>query len=421
MPTRQRISFPNQAGELLSAALELPNTPTRGFALFAHCFTCGKDNAAASRISRTLAAKGIAVLRFDFTGLGSSEGDFANSNFSSNVEDLLAAVDFLRAEFTAPQLLIGHSLGGTAVLAAAPQIPEARAVVTIGSPANPEHLVMQFAETIEQIERDGVATVSLAGREFQIQRQFLENLRQQPLTQQLGSLRKALLVMHAPFDGTVDIGQASEIFAAAKHPKSFISLDGADHLVSKLEDAQYVADTISAWAGRHMVTAATNLSSNSSKASTTPPHPEVPGGQVFIGEGNQRFLREVTADDHAWLADEPKRMGGDNLGPDPYEHLLASLGTCTSMTIRLYANRKKWPLEDVRVQLEHSREHAKDCADCDNKSAKVDVLSRSITLVGPLDDEQRARLMEIADRCPVHRTLEGELRIDTHQLEHKVG
>lgn len=410
MPTRQRISFANNADEQLSASLELPDTQARAFALFAHCFTCGKDNAAASRISRTLAAKGIAVLRFDFTGLGSSEGDFANSNFHSNVQDLLAAAEFLRTEFSAPQLLIGHSLGGTAVLAAAPQIAEATAIVTIGSPANPEHLIKQFAGQLEKIERDGVATVALAGREFQIQRQFVEDLRQQPLTQQLGSLKKALLVMHAPFDNIVDIGQAGEIFGAAKHPKSFISLDGADHLVSKLEDAQYVADTISSWVGRHIVIKEADAPDSKAKA-------EVPGGQVFIGEGNQRFLREVATDDHAWLSDEPKRMGGDNLGPDPYEHLLASLGTCTSMTIRMYANRKQWPLEDVRIRLEHSREHAKDCEDCDDKPTKVDVLSRSITLVGPLDEKQRARLMQIADRCPVHRTLEGELRIDTQQLE----
>lgn len=409
MPTRQRISFANDAGEQLSASLELPDTQARAFALFAHCFTCGKDNAAASRISRTLAAKGIAVLRFDFTGLGSSEGDFANSNFHSNVQDLLAAAEFLRTEFSAPQLLIGHSLGGTAVLAAAPQIAEATAIVTIGSPANPEHLIKQFAGQLEKIERDGVATVALAGREFQIQRQFVEDLRQQPLTQQLGSLKKALLVMHAPFDNIVDIGQAGEIFGAAKHPKSFISLDGADHLVSTLEDAQYVADTISSWVGRHIVIKETDAPDSNAKV-------EIPGGQVFIGEGNQRFLREVATDDHAWLSDEPKRMGGDNLGPDPYEHLLASLGTCTSMTIRMYANRKKWPLEDVRILLEHSREHAKDCEDCDDKPTKVDVLSRRITLVGPLDEKQRARLMQIADRCPVHRTLEGELRIDTHQV-----
>lgn len=400
MPTRQRITFANHSGEQLAAALELPDRPPRAFALFAHCFTCGKDIAAATRISRTLAANGLAVLRFDFTGLGGSEGDFANTNFSSNVADLLAAAEFLRTEHAAPQLLIGHSLGGTAVLAAAPEIPESKAVVTIGAPASPDHVIKQFADDVLDIETDGDAVVALAGREFRIQRQFVDDLRSHPLTDRLGSLNKALLVFHAPFDATVDVSQASKIFTAAKHPKSFISLDGADHLVSKLEDAQYVADTISTWMGRHLADANTDK-------------PDVAGGEVFVGEGNQRFLREVASDDHAWVADEPKRVGGDNLGPDPYEHLLAALGTCTSMTIRMYANRKQWPLADVQVQLRHSREHAQDCEECDEKPAQVDVLSRAIRLDGDLDESQRARLMEIADRCPVHRTLEGNLRIDT--------
>ena len=400
MPTRQRITFANDRGEQLAAALELPDRPPRAFALFAHCFTCGKDIAAATRISRTLAANGLAVLRFDFTGLGGSEGDFANTNFSSNVADLLAAAEFLRTEHAAPQLLIGHSLGGTAVLAAAPEIPESKAVVTIGAPASPDHVIKQFADDVLDIETDGDAVVALAGREFRIQRQFVDDLRSHPLTDRLGSLKKALLVFHAPFDATVDVSQAGKIFTAAKHPKSFISLDGADHLVSKLEDAQYVADTISTWMGRHLADAKTD-------------RPDVAGGQVLVSEGNQRFLREVASDDHAWVADEPKRVGGDNLGPDPYEHLLAALGTCTSMTIRMYANRKQWPLADVQVQLQHSREHAQDCEECDEKPAQVDVLSRAIRLDGDLDESQRARLMEIADRCPVHRTLEGNLRIDT--------
>ena len=401
MPTRQRITFANLNGDRLAAALEFPDRPPRAFALFAHCFTCGKDIAAATRITRTLAANGIAVLRFDFTGLGGSDGDFANTNFSSNIADLLAAADYLRAEHAAPQLLIGHSLGGTAVLAAAPQIPESVAVVTIGAPASPDHVVKQFAEDVPEIEAEGDVVVSLAEREFRIKHQFLEDVRSHPLTDRLGGLNKALLVFHAPFDTTVAVEQAAQIFMAAKHPKSFISLDGADHLVSKLEDAHYVADTISAWVGRYL-------------PDTTPTETsDVPGGEVVVGEGNRRFLRDVTSDDHAWVADEPIRVGGDNLGPDPYEHLLAALGTCTSMTIRMYANRKEWPLDDVQVQLEHTREHAQDCEDCEDKPARVDVLSRAIRLEGPLDASQRARLMEIADRCPVHRTLEGELRIDT--------
>lgn len=401
MTTRQRISFANASGEQLAAALELPDAPPRAFALFAHCFTCGKDIATATRITRTLAANGFAVLRFDFTGLGGSDGDFANTNFSSNVADLLAAAQYLRTEHAAPQLLIGHSLGGTAMLAAAAEISESKAVVTIGAPATPDHVVKQFADDLPQIEAEGDAVVSIAGREFRIQQQFVDDVRTQPLVDRIGALKKALLVFHAPFDATVSVDQATQIFAAAKHPKSFVSLDGADHLVSKLEDAQYVADTIATWVKRYLPDPPPVQSS------------DVPGGEVLVDEGNRRFLREVSSDDHTWLADEPKHVGGDNLGPDPYEHLLAALGTCTSMTIRMYANRKGWPLEDVRVQLEHSREHARDCADCDEKPAQLDVLSRAIRLDGALDETQRARLMEIADRCPVHRTLEGDLRIDT--------
>ncbi|MCZ6887084.1 MAG: bifunctional alpha/beta hydrolase/OsmC family protein [Gammaproteobacteria bacterium] len=405
MSTRQRITFANSAGEQLAASLELPDRPVRAFALFAHCFTCGKDIAAATRITRTLAANGFGVLRFDFTGLGGSEGDFANTNFSSNVSDLLAAAEYLRTEHQAPRLLIGHSLGGTAVLAAAPEIEESLAVVTIGAPASPEHVIRQFQQDVPEIEAEGDAVVSLAGREFRIQQQFLEDLRSHPLTDRLGDLKKALLVFHAPFDATVAVEQATRIFTAAKHPKSFVSLDSADHLLSKLEDAQYVADTLSAWVQRYL-------------PDTTPADtPEVPGGQVLVSEGNQRFLREVSSDDHAWVADEPKRVGGDNLGPDPYEHLLAALGTCTSMTLRMYANRKQWPLDDVQVQLKHTREHARDCEECEEKPARLDVLSQVIRLHGALDVAQRARLMEIADRCPVHRTLEGDLRIDTAAWE----
>lgn len=411
MPTRQRITFPSQDGAQLAAALELPDRPPRAFVLFAHCFTCGKDIAAAARIARTLAANGFAVLRFDFTGLGGSEGDFANTNFSSNVADLLAAAAWLRSEHEAPQILVGHSLGGTAVLMAAPDIPEARAVVTIAAPASPEHVVKQFADDVAEIRDKGEAVVDLAGREFRIRRQFLDDVRDQPLTDSLGGLKRALLVFHAPFDATVPIEQATRLFSAAKHPKSFISLDGADHLVSDVADAQYVANSIAAWVVRYL--------SDPEPSSKSNPEPdakvEVPAGQVVVGEGNKRFLRDVASDDHAWTADEPKRVGGDNLGPDPYEHLLAALGTCTSMTVRMYANRKNWPLEEIEVILAHTREHAQDCEDCIDKPVQVDVLSQTVRLEGELDTSQRARLMEIADRCPVHKTLEKALRIDTSE------
>ncbi len=398
---RQRITFPNQAGQALAATLELPERAPRAYALFAHCFTCGKDIAAASRIARTLTSHQIGVLRFDFTGLGGSEGDFGNDGLAADVGDLLAAAAYLRAHHGAPSLLIGHSLGGTAALAAAAEIPECTAVATIGSPASPAHVLKQFEDALERIESEGSATVELAGRAFTISRQFVDAMRAEDITQRITTLGRALLVFHAPLDATVSIQEASAIFEAARHPKSFVSLDDADHLVTRLADAQYVADTIASWAARYLPETPAEVP------------PTVAGGEVLVGEANHRFLRDVASDHHAWLADEPKGVGGDNLGPDPYEHLLAALGTCTSMTIRMYANRKKWPLEDVTVQLEHSREHMKDCVDCETAPARIDVLTRAVRLKGDLTDAQRQRLLEIADRCPVHRTLEGELRIDT--------
>ncbi len=401
MPKVRRIEFPNASGDRLAGSLTLPDLPPRAFVLFAHCFTCGKDSAAAARIARTLAGHRLAVLRFDFTGLGSSDGEFANTDFSSNIEDLVAAADYLAREHSAPALLIGHSLGGTAVLAAAGRIPACRAVATIGAPATPAHIERQFGASRDEIEATGAATATLGGREFRIRRDFLDDLHRHDLAGQVGALRRAVLILHAPLDEVVSIDEAGRIFQAARHPKSFVSLDGADHLLSNADDAQYAADTIAAWSRRYLPEA-------------EPQRPAVDGGELWVGELDTKFLRQVTSDDHAWLADEPKSMGGSNLGPDPYEHLLAALGTCTSMTIRLYANRKKWPLEDIDVRLRHRRDHATDCENCDDDgNGAIDVLSREITLAGDLSDEQRRRLLEIADRCPVHRTLTGRIRIDT--------
>jgi putative redox protein len=396
---RKNITFPGRHGDL-AGALELPSSTPRGFALFAHCFTCGKDSLAAARISRLLAARGVAVLRFDFTGLGSSDGDFANSHFSSNVEDLVAAADHLREQYTAPGLLIGHSLGGTAVLAAASRIDEARAVVTIGAPASPEHVVAQFGVNLEALERDGTAEVTLGGRRFRIERSFIDDLREHSMDDRIRNLRKALLIMHSPVDGTVDIDEASKIFKAAMHPKSFVSLDGADHLLRHAADAEFVAGTIAGWADRYFAVPRETGRS-------------VERGSVEVTERNDRFLRHVQTDDHDWLADEPERVGGDNLGPDPYEQLLAALGTCTSMTIRMYASRKEWPLDDVRVELSHERDHGDDCERCEEPGQVIDVIKRKLTVAGNLDAAQRARLVEIADRCPVHKTLTGDLRIET--------
>lgn len=393
------IEFLGRQGKL-AGSLELPATPPRGFALFAHCFSCGKDSLAAARISRQLAELGIGVLRFDFTGLGGSEGDFANSHFSSNIEDLVAAADHLRESYAAPSLLIGHSLGGTAVLAAAERIDEAEAVVTIGAPASPDHVIAQFGADVAKLESEGKAEVTLGGRNFLIDRGFVEDLRQHPMETRIRRLRKALLIMHSPIDATVNIEEAGNIFEAALHPKSFVSLDGADHLLRRREDAEFVASTIAGWATRYF------------RADDTRIEEQIDPGEVLVTEGNQQFLRHVYTDDHDWLSDEPTRVGGDNSGPDPYELLLAALGSCTSMTLRMYANRKKWSVSNIRVTLSHERDHGADCERCDQPNQVIDVIKRSIQVDGDLDETQKARMLEIADRCPVHRTLTGDLRIE---------
>ena len=394
-----RLEFDNAAGDKLAGLLELPENAS-SFALFAHCFTCGKDIAAASRISRALASRGIAVLRFDFTGLGGSDGDFANTNFSSNVDDLLRAAGALTEQYRAPEILIGHSLGGAAVLNAANQLDSVKAVVTIGAPATARHVAHLFDGSTEEIEQRGEARVNLGGREFSIKRQFLEDIDAYTGTDQIRELGAALLVFHSPLDTIVSIEEAARIYQAALHPKSFISLDKADHLLSKAADAEYVASTIAAWAGRYL-----DLESDIAEG--------VPGladGEVLVTELDQKFLRGIYTRQHSLRADEPEKYGGSNLGPTPYDLLLMALGTCTSMTLRMYANRKQLPLEDVSIWLEHERIHAEDCEDCDH-GGKLERITRRIKLVGDLDEAQRRRLLEIADRCPVHRTLESDPQI----------
>ena len=403
MTKRTKLEFPGTDGLKLAGLLEMPDSNPHYFALFAHCFTCGKDVVSASRISRALVARGCAVLRFDFTGLGGSDGDFANSNFSSNVNDLVLAADFLRENYRAPALLIGHSLGGAAVLAAAHAMEEVKGVVTIAAPADPEHVVKQFGCKTDEIDQEGVAEVSLAGRPFTIKKQFLEDLSDQYQADKIAQLRKALLVFHSPVDTIVSINEAEKIYRSAKHPKNFVSLDDADHLLTKARDAEYVAATLAAWATRY-IDAPEHIEQKTSA---------VTAGHVMVTEKSKKFTRTVITDSHVWLADEPTTVGGGDLGPDPYEHLLAALGTCTSMTIRMYANHKKLPLDDVTVALSHDREHVKDCEACDESPQKIEVINRTVTLVGDLSEEHQQRLLEIADRCPVHRTLHSELEIRT--------
>ena len=403
-----RFDFPNGRGETLAGVLDLPEGAPRAFALYAHCFTCGKDVLAAVRIARALSARGIAVLRFDFTGLGGSGGDFAETNFSTNVQDLTAASAALAAQHAAPSLLIGHSLGGAAVLAAAHALPDVRAVATIAAPCDPSHVRKLFGDGIAAIERDGEAEVLLEGRPFRFRRHFLEDIERQPMEDHVAHLGRALLVMHAPRDETVGIENATAIFSRAKHPKSFVSLDLADHLLTNRRDAAYAAEVIAAWAERYLDSGHAAPAAQSKGADT------VPDGTVRVREtGAGRFQQEMRVGAHRLLADEPVSSGGLDTGPDPYSYLLSALGACTSMTMRLYADRKKIPLVRATVELRHSRIHATDCADCETKDGMVDHIDRVIHLEGELTEEQRAKLLEIADKCPVHRTLTSEIHIKT--------
>jgi uncharacterized OsmC-like protein/fermentation-respiration switch protein FrsA (DUF1100 family) len=398
----ERLEFANAKGEKLAALIDLPLGIPNAFALFAHCFTCGKDNLAAKRISERLAICGIGVLRFDFTGLGTSEGEFADTHFSSNVDDLVAAADHLRKTYGTPAILIGHSLGGAAMLAAAHRIADARAIVTIAAPCDPMHVTGLFKEHVDKIREQGEGEVSLAGRPFCIKREFLDDIAEQRIRDCLANLRKALLVFHSPTDDIVGIENASHIFTAAKHPKSFVSLAGADHLLSKRNDATYVANVLTAWAERYIERPAERGDE------------QIEVGTVLVREtGNGKFQQEVLSGPHRFLADEPIKVGGLDSGPGPYDLLLAGLGACTSMTLRLYAEHKKLPLERVSVRLMHNRIHAEDCLNCETKEGMVDRIDRSITMEGLLDAEQRKRLLEIADKCPVHRTLESEIEIRT--------
>ncbi len=398
----ERITFPGHSGAELSARLDLPEGPHLATALFAHCFTCGKDVVAARRIAARLAAMGIATMRFDFTGLGHSKGDFAETGFLSNVADLTSAARYLKNRGMAPELIIGHSLGGAAVLKAAGQIDSARAVVTIGAPFDPGHVTQNFAGALERIEADGVAEVDLGGRPIRIGRDFVHEVAAEELSEPIANLKRALLVLHAPRDQIVGIANAAEIFKAAKHPKSFVTLDDADHLITRPADADYAAEVIAAWSARYL-----NLKQ--------PKAPEgAPEGIVRVTEADpDGFLQHVNDGPlHHALADEPEAYGGTNRGMTPYGFLAAGLGACTSMTIRMYARRKKWPLTHVRVDVSHNKVHAEDCADCE-KGGKIDLFRREITLEGDLDPDQRARLLEIADKCPVHRTLEHAARVET--------
>ncbi len=395
-----RVFFENRNGQKLAARLEMPvGGRPRAFALFAHCFTCTKNLHAIVNISRALTMQGFGVLRFDFTGLGESEGDFEETNFTTNIHDLEAAADFLKQNHQPPSVLIGHSLGGAAVIFAAARIPKVKAVVTIAAPSSPAHLKDLLSNTGREVEKEGSATVTIGGSPFTITKQLFDDLEEQNIKKTLAGLDAALLLMHSPQDKTVKIDNATALYRMARQPKSFISLDGADHLLSDKRDSYYAGSLIGTWAAGY--TGSTG---------------ERPAGnrQVMARLSGEKYITELHAGKHNLLADEPETSGGDDMGPSPYELVTAGLGACTSITLRMYASRKKWDLKEVRVFLDHHKKHADDCATCDESDAsKIDQFDRIIELDGDLDEKQRHRLLEIANKCPVHRTLTGDIYIET--------
>ncbi|MEB2784756.1 bifunctional alpha/beta hydrolase/OsmC family protein [Algoriphagus persicinus] len=398
----KKLTFTNRDDIELAAHLYQPvDQKPHFFVIFAHCFTCSKNFSAVTRICTALSQNGIAALSFDFTGLGMSEGEFTESTFTSNVSDLLDAADFLAQEYQAPKMLIGHSLGGAAVLYAAAEMSEVEAIVTIAAPAFPGHVRNLFMNSLEEIEESGSATVKIGGRPFNISKSFVDDLEQKPLHTFLKKLRKSLLIMHSPQDEIVDISNAAEIYNAAFHPKSFISLDGANHLVSNPRDSEYIAELIGSWSKRYVLVQEENRVNDTR------------GNQVFVRLSGQKYTTEVMTPNHQLIADEPAEVGGDDMGPNPYDLLMASLGSCTAMTLKMYAERKKWPLEQVSVFLNHEKVHLADSTHPEEKSAKVSQFTRIIEIEGELDSEQRKKLLEISNKCPVHRTLQEEIIIHT--------
>ena len=401
----QKVSFSNKNDEKLAGRLELPlNQKPHNFAIFSHCFTCTKNLMAVKNVSRALTEKGFGVLRFDFTGLGESEGDFENTNFSGNVNDLVEAAEFLERDYMAPTLLVGHSLGGAAAIFAAEKIESIQAVAVINSPSDPSHVMHLLKESKAEINERGKAKVNLGGIDFTIKKQFLDDLKNKPLTEIVKTFGKAILILHSPQDKTVEIKNAEEIYKAAHHPKSFVSLDGVDHLLSKKEDSRYVGMVIAGWASRYV---------------DIPPQEEVITKSKVAAslDNDEKFTTYLKLGDHNFIADEPTNFGGNNFGPSPYEFLSAGLAACTAMTIQMYARRKNWEVENVGVHINYSREHAVDCEFCEDASAKIDTFTREIKLEGNLSEVQKNKLLEIADKCPVHKTLHSKTQVITRLID----
>ncbi|HUF04469.1 MAG TPA: bifunctional alpha/beta hydrolase/OsmC family protein [Aridibacter sp.] len=401
---REKLSIENESGQKLAAVLELPvGRKPHNYSIFAHCFTCSKNFKAVRNISSALATKGFGVLSLDFTGLGESEGDFKDTNFSSSVGDLLSAAAYLKENHVAARLLVGHSLGGTTALMAADSLPEIAGIATIGSPSMPDHVKRLFSSEIENIRKAGYADVSIGGQSFRLKKQFIDDVESQDISKALSAGERAYLFLHSPQDQIVSIDNAAELYKAARHPKSFISLDGADHLLTDEEDACYTGSVIAAWAERYV-------------SIPEPPALSTDSHTVAYLAKADKFTTHVMADKHRFIADEPEGFGGDDLGPSPYQLISSGLAACTVMTLRLYADRKGWDLQEVFCHIRHEKVHLEDCVDCDNPKARIDKFTRELELIGDLDDGQKTRMMEIADKCPVHKTLEGIANIETRLL-----
>ena len=398
----QKVIFENKQGQSLVGRLELPaNQHPHNFAIFAHCFTCNKNLAAVRNIGKALTSNGFGVLRFDFTGLGESEGDFGDTNFSGNVKDLIAAADYLNDNYSAPTLLIGHSLGGAAAIYAAAQVNSIKAVATVGAPSNPKHVQRLLQSSVDEIKKNGKAIVNLSGRDFTIKKQFLDDLERKTLTETVKNLRKPILIMHSPQDSTVSIKNAEEIYRAAHHPKSFISLDGADHLLMNKKDSIYAGEVISGWAKRYLnITDLEEL-------------PKTKHQVVASLDFDDGFTTAMKVGNHYMTADEPTSYGGNDFGPSPYELISASLSACTAMTLQIYTKRKGWHIDNVEVHTSYSKTHALDCEDCESSNAKIDTFHREIKITGNFDDKQLERLLQIADKCPVHNTLHNDTQVIT--------
>ena len=387
-----KVHFNNDRGHRLSGIIEFPlhQRPTI-FALFAHVFTGNKSLSATRNITKALTQQGVAVLRFDFTGLGQSEGTFADTNFSTNVADMLAAASFLEENYKAPSLVIGHSLGGAAAIESAATLDSVVAVATIGTPSEPKHVMHLLSCNMDEIMNKGESLVNIGGAEIKIKKQFVEDLSNHKLSDTLRDFDKAMLILHSPQDSVVEIDNAAKLYHTAKHPKSFITLDHADHMLTSKQDALYAGNVIATWMRRYIDV------EEEEKLSTDK--------QVIARLGDDGYTTDIMAGGHPILADEPKSAGGQDLGASPYELLNAALGACTAMTLQMYAKRKKWPLEEVRVHLNYSKSHIQDSIEYKDPNTRIDHFERVVEVEGDLNQEQLERLLEIADKCPVHKTL----------------